>query len=59
MNYIVPVSDSQSLAKKINEVMEYDKEIKMEIMLRNREFVLTMFSIDIVEDEWMRLYASI
>lgn len=59
MNYIVPVSDPRSLAKKINEVMEYDKETKMEIMLRNRKFVSKMFSIDIIVDEWMKLYASI
>ncbi|EPF4823974.1 glycosyltransferase [Escherichia albertii] len=59
MNYIVPVSDSQLLAKKINEVMEYDKDIKMEIMLRNREFVLKMFSIDMIVNQWIKLYASI
>lgn len=59
MNYIVPVSNPQLLAKKINEVMNYDEEIKRKIMLRNRGVVSKLFSVDIIVDEWMKLYASI
>ncbi|EEU3696586.1 glycosyltransferase, partial [Escherichia coli] len=57
MNYIVPVSDPQLLANKINEVMEFDHETKMEVMYRNREFVLKMFSIDMIVNQWMKLYS--
>lgn len=54
--FIVPVSDSEALAKKITEIMSYDESTKSQIMLRNRNHIVNTFSLDSVVEKWLKIY---
>ncbi|WPU24679.1 glycosyltransferase [Cedecea neteri] len=55
-SFIVPISDSQALADKIEEVMCLSQESILEIKHRNRKHIENNFSIDSITDRWMKIF---
>jgi glycosyltransferase involved in cell wall biosynthesis len=58
MNFIVPVSNPQALSKKIDELTHYEISDRLQIMERNRRFIVDNFSINSIVNKWIDIYFS-
>ncbi|WP_336707509.1 MULTISPECIES: glycosyltransferase [unclassified Cedecea] len=54
--FVVPISDSKALAKKIHEIMNLPPNSRADIKCRNRIHIEDNFSIDFITDQWMKIF---
>ncbi|HFY0775258.1 TPA: glycosyl transferase, partial [Escherichia coli] len=57
-NDVIPVSNHILLAEKIAEVLKMDDETKKIIGMRNREHIVSNFSIQEIVSNWECLYSK-
>jgi len=55
-NFLVPVSDSVQLARRIEILFSNSVEVKDEITSRNREYIVQHFSISSAIEQWQEVY---